>query len=254
MPNVTSHAPGTFCWIELATTDAAAGKAFYTQLFGWAVKDVPMGEGGAMYTMFQKDGADCAALYEIGAEMQGMRPNWLSYIAVDDVDRVTQQAKDLGASVLNGPFDVYDSGRMSVIADPQGGVFGIWKAKNHVGVLVRDEPGTLCWNELQARDVTVAKTFYSSLFGWNLKESPEYTELSTGDQAIGGILESKSPPQVPSYWLPYIAVEDCEGTASQAQALGARILVPAMDVPNVGKFSVFMDPQGAALAIIQLNF
>ena len=253
MTNTTAHAPGTFCWIELGTSDAAGAKAFYTKLFGWDFRDAPMGPSG-VYTIFNKNGADSAAMYQIGPEMAGMPPNWLSYLSVTDADASTEQAKSLGATVINGPFDVGESGRMCVLKDPQGAAIAIWQPKANPGLGVRDEPGALCWNELQARDMDAAKTFYTSLFGWTLTESPEYTEVAAGDQQIGGIMPSQAPPHVPSYWLAYFAVEDCEGTAQLAQSFGATIRLAPMDVPNVGKFSVISDPQGAVFAIIQLNF
>lgn len=254
MPNVTAHPPGTFCWIELGTSDAGAAKAFYTKLFDWEFVDTPMGDSGELYTIFSKNGEDSAAMFQIGPDMPGMPPNWMSYVAVADTDATTERAKTLGAQVLNGPFDVMDFGRMTVLADPQGAAFAVWQARTHIGVGVRDESGALCWNELQARDVAVAKTFYSTLFGWHLKESDEYTELAAGEQAIGGIMPSQAPPHVPSYWLPYFAVDDCEGSAEKAGSLGASVRLAPMDVPNVGKFSVLSDPQGATFAIIQLNF
>jgi predicted enzyme related to lactoylglutathione lyase len=63
---VTEHAPGTFCWVELATTDAAAAKSLYSQLFGWDYVDNPMGPD-MVYTMCQLGGKSAAALYEAHA-------------------------------------------------------------------------------------------------------------------------------------------------------------------------------------------
>lgn len=251
MPIVNAHAPGTFCWIELGTSDPNAARAFYTGLFGWEVDQVPMGSG-EVYSIFKKDGADCAAMYEIG--LQRATSHWMSYVAVTDADASTEQAKLLGASVLNGPLDVWDFGRMTVLVDPQGATFGTWQGRSHLGFSVRDEPATLCWNELQARGIAAAKTFYSTLFGWRLKDSPDYTEFSLGPEAVGGMMLSQAPPQYPSHWLPYFSVEDCEGSAQQAQTLGATVRLAPKEVARVGKFSVLADPQGATFAIIQLNF
>ncbi|HEX6088261.1 MAG TPA: VOC family protein [Thermoanaerobaculia bacterium] len=249
---MNAHAPGTFCWIELATSDAAGARSFYTGLFGWDVNEFPMGEMGTYY-IFQQSGADCAAMYQMGADMQGVPPNWLSYVSVASADATTEKAQSLGATVVNGPFDVYDMGRMTVLQDPQGAVFALWEAKTHRGVGVRDETNTLCWNELQARDLDAAKKFYAPLFDWRLKEAPGYSEMHMGDTAVGGMLVSQSPPEVPSFWLPYFAVEDCEAAASRAQSLGGSLIVQPMDVPNVGRFAVVRDPQGAVFAVIKLN-
>jgi predicted enzyme related to lactoylglutathione lyase len=246
------HHPGTFCWIELATSDAPAARDFYTRLFDWTVNEVPMGEHGTYYIL-QKTGRDAAALYQAGLEQQGIPPNWTSYVAVADAEATAKAAAELGANILVGPFDVYDLGRMAVLIDPQGAAFAIWQAKSHAGVSVRNEVNTLCWNELHVRDMDVAKTFYSTLFSWRLKESPGYVEFHLGEDAIGGMLPSPAPPEVPSYWLPYFAVEDCDAAAAKAASLGGQSLVPPTDIPNVGRFSVVRDPQGAAFAIIKLT-
>jgi uncharacterized protein len=248
MPQFTSHQPGSFCWIELMTTDAAAARAFYTQLFGWTVNEIPMGEMGT-YHMFRKGGRDAGAMYE----EPRTRAAWQSYIAVSDADAAVEQVKSLGGGVLAGPMDVFDSGRMAVVSDPQGATFAVWQARQHHGVQVRDEPNALCWNELQARDIDAAKAFYTGLFRWRLKESDEYTEFHQGEHAVGGMMQSQAPPGVPSYWLPYFAVEDCDGEVGRATSLGATLMVPAMDIPNVGRFAILQDPQRATFAVIRLT-
>ena len=246
------HQPGTFCWIELATSDAPAARDFYTRLFDWTVNEVPMGDHGTYYLM-QKGGRDAAALYQFGPDQQGVRPNWTSYVAVADCDASAKAAAELGAKICAEPFDVYDLGRMSVLTDPQGATFAIWQGKSHVGVSVRNEVNTLCWNELHVREREVAKTFYATLFNWRLKESADYVEFHIGEDAVGGMLPSPAPPEVPSYWLPYFAVADCDAAAEKAASLGAQTLYPPTDIPNVGRFSVIRDPQGAVFAMIKLT-
>jgi uncharacterized protein len=251
MTKTTSHQPGAFCWIELMTSDAAGARSFYTQLFGWSVNENPMGDLG-IYYIFQKDGADAGAMYERTAEMAGIPPFWMSYVRVDDADAATEKARSLGATVQNGPFDVGPQGRMTVFGDPQGAAFAIWQPGENQGIGIRDEVGTLCWNELQARDVDAAKKFYPALFPWQMKESPEYTEWHLGELPIGGMMASQAPAEVPSYWLPYFAVDDCDAVVANAQALGANALVPAFDAANVGRMAILADPQGATFAVIKL--
>jgi len=107
MPTVTTHAPGTFNWPELATSDPVAAKKFYASLFGWQINDTDMGPGG-VYTIFQRDGKDVAALFKLDAEMakMGMPPTWASYITVENADAAAAKAKALGGTVLKEPFDV----------------------------------------------------------------------------------------------------------------------------------------------------
>jgi predicted enzyme related to lactoylglutathione lyase len=254
MAEILNHAPGSFCWLELASTNADAGLKFYTELFGWSVNSHDMGEMGK-YHILQKGGQDVAALYQMMPEMQaaGVPTNWLSYVAVTSADEAVEQTKSLGGTVVNGPFDVYDMGRMAVLTDPQGAVFAVWQAMTHHGVQRRDEDDTLCWNELQARDIEGSRVFYTSLFPWTFKGGAEYTEwhLTTGE-AIGGMLPVQSP-DMPPHWLPYFSVADCEATVRKAQELGAALYAPPMDIEGVGRFAVVADPQGGAFAVIKLE-
>ncbi|HEX8620026.1 MAG TPA: VOC family protein [Thermoanaerobaculia bacterium] len=247
MPHITEHQPGSFCWIELATRDAAAARDFYTRLFGWAVNEIPMGEMGT-YFIFQKNGRDVAALYQDAEQ----RPNWLSYISVRDIDAAAEQARSLGGTVNRGPFDVFESGRMAVAADPQGAQFALWEARSHAGVGVRDEPNALCWNELQARDPEAANAFYTAFFHWRANHSADYTEWHLGEHAVGGMMTSRAPAGVPSYWLAYFAVDDCEAAAALAIELNGTVRLPPTAIENVGRFAVLTDPQGAVFAVIQL--
>jgi len=253
MTKFEKHDPGTFCWIELATSDDKAAKEYYTNLFGWTTNENDMGEMG-IYYIFQKEGRDCAAMYKQGKDQQGIPPNWLSYVSVANADESVAKAKSLGANAAMEPFDVYDFGRMCVLFDPAGAAFALWQPNKHIGVQVRNESGTLGWNELHTRDTGVAKNFYAPLFGWTLKESPEYTEFHLGDLALGGMLPSRAPEGVPSFWIPYFVVDDADATVAKSTASGGSVHVPPTDIPNVGRFAVIVDPQGAAFAIIKLEW
>lgn len=251
MTAVNSHQPGTFCWIELATTDAAGAKRFYTDLFGWGTKETDMGEMGTYY-IFTKDGKESAAMYQMNADMQGtMPPNWLPYVAVTSADDAVAKANSLGAQGVHGPFDVFDHGRMAVIKDPQGAHLAVWEGKKHAGIEVRDEANAFCWAELHATDLNVAKTYYPALFGWRIKDSSDYTEWHLGEQAVGGMIRSHHPG---TNWLPYFAVDDCDAMTGRATAGGATVFVEPRDIEKVGRFAVLGDPQGAVFAIIKLDF
>src|SRR5688572_16922513 len=130
MADVTSHPPGTFSWVELATTDQKAGVAFYRALFGWDVTDAPIGPN-EIYSMFQMRGKEVAAAYTLMADERkaGVPPHWNLYVTVSRADDAAQKAAGLGAKVLAPPFDVMDVGRMAVLQDPTGAVFCVWEAK-----------------------------------------------------------------------------------------------------------------------------
>ncbi len=250
---------GTFCWIELATSDGEAAKKFYTELFGWSFTDNPMGPG-MVYTMLEQEGKQVAALYKMMPDMEamGVPPNWLSYVSVTDADESAAKAKGLGGTLIKEPFDVMTFGRMAVIQDPTGAVFALWQSGTHHGVGLRDVPNSLCWNELATTDTSKAGDFYTGLFGWGKHEQQmgpmTYTSFMNGDCPAGGMYTP--PPEmgdVPPHWEAYFAVADVDATANRAAELGAKICAPPMDIPGVGRMSAMMDPQGGAFAIIKLE-
>ncbi|MEA2337665.1 MAG: uncharacterized protein QOE82_1672 [Thermoanaerobaculia bacterium] len=247
MPVIDKYEPGMFCWIELATNDAAAAKSFYTSVFGWKANDMPIPDG-SVYTMLQVDGHDLGALYE----NKQHPPNWASYVNVTSVDDSAKKAQDLGANLIAPPFDVMDVGRMAVIADPQGASLCLWQAGRHIGATIRGETNTLCWNELLTTDVAAARDFYQKLFGWNYKPSPEYTEINLGTTGIGGMMQITPEMQgMPTAWTPYFCVADADATAENVKSLGGQIYKAPDDIPNAGRFAVLADPQGAVFNIIK---
>ena len=259
MQEVPEYKPGTFCWVELGTSDGDAAKNFYSQLFGWEYQDNPMGPD-MVYTMVKLDGKDVGGLYKMNSDMvaQGIPPHWLSYISVTNADETAEKAKAAGATVLNGPFDVGPVGRMAVIKDPTDAVFAIWQAKAHHGSGIYNVPNSFCWNELGTRDTAKAGEFYTNVFGWSteaLPESPvEYTVFKNGDRGNGGMY--KMTPEmgpIPPHWLVYFAVDDCDAKVQQTTELGGGVMKPAEDIPGIGRFAILHDPQGAAFAIIKLE-
>src|SRR5436305_14659104 len=100
MPDVDKHAPGTFAWLELATTDQAGAKQFYSQLFGWTANDFPTGPG-EVYTVFQVDGKSAAAARSLEAAARGIPPHWQLYVAVENADSVAARAAELGGTLID---------------------------------------------------------------------------------------------------------------------------------------------------------
>jgi uncharacterized protein len=256
----TSHTPGTFCWPELATTDQQAAVAFYRGLFGWEVNETPMGPT-EVYSTLQMRGKPVAAAYTMPSERQrDAPPHWNAYVAVADAEAAVKKAESLGAKVFAPPFDVMDFGRMAVLQDPTGAVFQVWQAKTHIGAMILNEPGALCWTELSTRDTQAAETFYTELFGWTPKHSPAgspmpYTEFSVGGTPSIGMMPmpEQMPAQVPSYWMPYFQVADADASAAKATELGGKVMVPPTDIPKTGRFAVVSDPQGAMFAVFKFT-
>lgn len=253
----TPLAPGSFCWMELGTTDQDAAKKFYMDLFGWTVFDAPMGPG-EFYSMFKLDGKDAAAGYTLRADQRqaGVPPHWMLYISTNDVDASARRAAELGAAILMQPFDVMDAGRMAVVKDPAGAVFSLWQAKQSPGITAYGTDGAFCWADLNVPDVPRASEFYSKLFGWTLEKSEHdssgYLHIKNGDQYIGGIPPAKDlAPGVPPHWLLYFQTSDCDKSVAKAKAGGANVCFGPMSLEGVGRFAVVADPQGAVFSVFQ---
>jgi predicted enzyme related to lactoylglutathione lyase len=257
MPTVDKHAPGSFCWIELGTSDQNAAKNFYGSLFGWKAMDVPMGPAG-VYTLFQLEGRDAAAGYTLRPDQRshGVPPHWMIYIAVKSADEAAQRASELGGKVMMPPFDVADFGRMAVMQDPTGAHFCVWQPKRNQGIGISGREGTLCWADLNTSDPKRAGEFYTKLFGWKLtlgeKDTSGYLHIQNGEEFIGGVPPTTHRnPGIPSHWLPYFLVSNCDASAAKAKAMGAQFHLEPMSMENVGRFAVLADPQGAVFAIFQ---
>ncbi len=261
MAEYTSHVPGTFSWAELATIDQKAGVAFYRALLGWDVKDQPIGPT-EVYSLFTLRGQEVGAAYTMQPDERqlGIPPHWNLYVTVASVDEAAKRAEGLGAKVLVPPFDVMDAGRMAVVQDPTGAVFQLWQAARSIGAKILNEPGALCWSELTTRDTKAAESFYTALFGWKAKHSAPgapmaYTEFSVQDQPSIGMMAmpAQMPASVPSYWMPYFQVADCDATAARAGELGAKVMVGPQDIPSTGRFAIVAGSAGCGLRGIQVR-
>ena len=115
-----------------------------------------------------------------------------------------------------------------------------------------DIRGRFIWHELMTTDTAAAGAFYTKVVPWRTQPSsmPGYTIWMAGQSQVGGLMAL--PPEAagtPPHWLIYIGTPNVDATAEHAQRLGARVVKPAADIPNVGRFAVLADPQGATFAL-----
>jgi predicted enzyme related to lactoylglutathione lyase len=251
MPKRTSYLPGTPSYIDIGSPDPDATAAFYGALFGWKVNDLGPDAGG--YKMAQLDGDDVAG---IGTQQAPGPPFWTTYFTVADADASAKQVEAAGGTVLVAPMDVMDAGRMAVCMDPNGAAFSVWQANASIGSYRVNEHGTLCWSELNTRNMETAKQFYAAVFGWTWGGGEDYAEFQVDGRTVGGVMPmtpDRFPPEVPEHWLTYFAVDDVDAAVTKIKELGGTTMMEPFTAGDAGKMTVAMDPQGAAFAVIQLD-
>ncbi len=265
------YIPGVPCWVDTSQPDPQAAVDFYSGLFGWDFEDVmPHGSPGRYFIARIGDG-DVAAIGSIpeGAADPAV---WKTYVWVEDADDVASRVTRAGGTTLVDPFDVMDSGRMAVFADPEGAVFCVWQAGRHRGAQIVNEPGSLNFNGLNSRDLEAARSFYGEVFGWRTLAMdggfqmwmlPGYADhLELSDPGLreriaemgvpvefADVVASFSPispaqTDVPAHWDVTFAVDDADATAQKAAELGGTVVVAPFDAPWV-RSTVLADPAGA---------
>jgi predicted enzyme related to lactoylglutathione lyase len=258
-----SYEHGTPSWADHSSSDPESAARFYSELFGWELENVMPPESGQHYFMARVRGRDVAA---VSGQMNPGPPVWTTYVTVDDADATAAKVSGAGGKVYAEPFDVFDSGRMAVLADNSGAPFSIWQAGQHTGAGLVNEPGAMCWNELMTRDPEGARRFYGEVFGWRTSAMPfeggEYTlwhlagegEPEPRSDGVGGMISmvgEQWPTDLPPQWRVYFAVEDTDATVSRAEELGGHVRVPPFDA-SVGRMAALGDAAGAAFSVITL--
>jgi len=254
----TSAAPrrGQFVWHDYMSPDAGKAHAFYQAVFGWGSEEWK----DAGYRMWTASGAPRGGYALLPAELQseGIPPHWLSYISVPDVDASAAEATAMGATIVAGPEEVPDVGRLTVLADPQGAVFSIFTSTAGEATDDRAPVGDMSWHELWTTDNAAAYDFYTKLFGW--ESAGEFSDPQIGvyrmfgrnGVPLGGM--ATILPQMegmPPNWLPYVRVTDLEAAVERVKANGGQVIVGPMEVPGGDRVAQCIDALGGAFAMHQ---
>jgi hypothetical protein len=187
---------------------------------------------------------------------QGVPPHWMPYIESNNVDETARLAASLGATVMVPPRDIPNVGRFALIQDPQGAVFGTYKANGPSRAWNgTPELGRFSWHELMTSDYQQAFDFYRKLFGWektgemDMGPGNKYLMYGKG-QPFGGIFNRHGDmANMRPFWLVYIFVKDVKKAVDVATKNGAFVQRPPMEVPGGGTIAILGDPQGAAFAL-----
>jgi predicted enzyme related to lactoylglutathione lyase len=259
--------PGVPCWVASVHPDPEKAVDFYTELFGWEAEETMGIDSPGKYFMCTLRGRAVAAIGSLRGGGVPSVPAWGTHIWVESADEVAAKVVDEGGSVVAEAFDLLDAGRMAVVADPAGAVFGLWQPKEHRGAEVVNEPGAWAMSMLNTRDPEGAKTFYGEIFGWEtdtfgagdgevtLWRLPNYVggepEQPVPRDVIGVMVPmsgDETPGDAPPYWSVNFWVDDADATADKAAKLGGMTIVPPFDT-EISRDAVIADPQGAVFSV-----
>lgn len=237
-----------FCWHGCISTDTAAAKRFYTEVMGWKVETVPMGDSTA--TFFTAGGKMLAHLME--PPMPGVPSHWSNYLRVDDVDACAAKAVANGGKQLVPGTDI-PPGRFSTITTPSGATFNLFHEASSDSEHHPGGEGGVHWVELHSKDIAADTGWLADTFGFETSEMDmpdgKYTILKSGGEMRGGAMASQNP-DAPAMWLMWIHVGDVDATLERAEKQGGKVVAPVFDVPGIGRMGIISDPTGGVIGVI----
>ena len=246
--------PGRFVFHDLMSGEVDRSLKFYRSLFPeWEVQDIDLGEAGT-YHMIRVGGLKCGGIVPVDPE-SGLAAHWIGYVEVSDCDVATERAVAEGGQVPVPTMDVPGIGKFAVIMDCQQAMLKALQPASPVQHPVEPADGQFCWDELLTTDVASARSFYQSVFGWSAIEQfshgkGEFTLMRSGEHDVAGLMPMTSEADHPPMWLTYFYAEELDERCAQAESLGAQTVIPPRDIPDVGRFSVLVDPVGAVFAMM----
>lgn len=242
---------GTPIWVDLAADDPVAASASYGELFGWKCVQ----QDDRDYWLCSLDGRDVAG---IGVD-RPVSSGWTTYLATDRLERTLALVVENGGRIVQGPCVIEQHGLMAIAADPEGAIFGLWEASEHLGTERRTEPGSLVWSEALSRDFEAAKAFYLAVFGYEAEEiggvGPRYAALYAGGRPVAGVAElhpDLPAGALPPQWLPIFSTSETDAAVGHVLANGGGVVCRPFDT-DFGRMAILRDAGSAPFAVIHLG-
>jgi predicted enzyme related to lactoylglutathione lyase len=243
---------GRFVWHELMTTDTKAAGAFYPKVTAWKTQ---AWDKDPSYTLWVSGKGPFGGVRTLPDAARTAGSHWLPYIGTPDVDATVQTAQRLGARVTMGATDIPNTGRMAVLADPQGAAFALFSPAPGSQSGSSSGSEEFSWHELTTTDAIAALRFYGELFGWAEVAKHDMGPMGVyhlvgiqGVQSIGMFKATPDKP-MPTQWMCYAHVADVDKSANAAKAGGGKVVNGPMEVPGGTWIANLIDPQGAMFAV-----
>lgn len=245
-------------WAELCTTDSEKSARFYAHLLGWERRALPLGQNPRSldyWLHLLQDRPVAGSFGMVGAQRKrGVQPHWLCHVFVADAAAAIEHARSLRANVLAEPMDVGAFGRLALLRDPQGALFGLWEARE-LGLesQARGELGCMTRFEHASADPRGAARFYASLCGWTARESAkdETVVLEQGGERVASVRSSSfESAQLAPQWFPYVRVAECGEACRKVEELRGSLLAAPRADPEAVCSAIARDPLGAPLGLL----
>lgn len=242
-----THHQGKFVWFELETRDLESAQAFYAEVFGWGTRT--QGAGQVSYEMIEVAGQTIGGYRKLRTRSD---PYWASFLSVPDLKDAIDRVKEAGGRHFGDVLVTPGLGKSVEIVDTVGATVNLITKKGGDDPERIPPPGAFMWNELVTKLPDRAVEFYTKVFGYQdkpmqMENGGTYHVLEVNAVGRAGILYKDTNPE----WLPYVHVNDCDDALARAVRMGASQLMPPTDIPKIGRYAVFADPQGAELAIMK---
>lgn len=242
-------------WIDLTTSDPRKSAHFYSDLLGWSVQEEVEGSN---YRIARVQGLPVAG-FIAQADDAPFPDTWITYFLADHIERQMRQVTELGGRVLAEPTDV-QLGRMAVLTDAAGAMFGLIEPRGEDAFVAAGEPGTPVWHELTTTTrYREALDYYHELFDWEIAtvdagDDFQYATALSQGAPFAGIrrAEGQFPPQVPSFWQSYLGVADVDAAVARVPELGGEIIREPWD-SEFGRLALISDSTGATVTLCAIE-
>lgn len=239
-------------WIDLMTTDIRKASSFYAQVAGWDIKEI-----SADRRLARVAGMPVAGIVQQPEDAQ-LPDTWVLYFLADDLDAQVEEVNSLGGRVLAPPTEI-STGRMALLVDAAGAIFGLIEPTTEEAFIAAGEPGTPVWHELTAiSDYPRAVEFYSALLEWDFRSlegvpGMNYTTALAEGAPFAGIWDAAGAfdQSLPNFWQSYIGVADIDAAVAAAAEKGEVIREPWES--EFGRMALVADPMGAVVTLCQVD-
>ena len=256
MANRTAAPLGAPTWIDIATSDLDRAQTFYGNVFGWTFESAGPDYGG--YVTASCDGRPVAGLM-FNDPRWNAPDGWSTYLHTADVDATITAAVGAGGTSCGGAMDIPAKGRMAMLTDAAGAVFGLWQPAGHNGFEVVNQTGAPVWHQLTTRNFAKAIDFYTKVFGWQVSvesDTPEfrYSNAIFDGEPLLGVMDGSAflPAGELSNWAVFLGADDVDKTVELITDNGGAVIRGAEDTPY-GRLAAVTDATGAGFNLSSLQ-